>query len=425
MYDFSPGGGGDNGFAVLQLQDSNYVICGLRYDSTEGAADTYLLKLNTSGEIIWNKQIDGGFNDWSYDFKYTKDNGFIITGYNYDSTFSSSKISLIKTDSLGNMLWQKLFGGASYDYAYSIDIASDGGYIIGGKTYSFGAGGSDLFLLKTDSTGDSLWLKTFGTIANDWFGNAVTTLDGGFILSGRLGQDQNGKDAYLVKTDSTGNIEWEGFYGRGSGLDRFYAVRQLPDSSYIAGGTTRDYNESPWKPRGWLIKLNSNGDSLWSKTYTYYGGQTDDYVEDINITNDGGFIICGYVVNNSLPSKNDLWLVKTDSMGCVDTSCLITGISGLPIINVHQPIIQIQPNPFVQKTTISVKNIETSVYKETLTLKLYDVLGKQIKVSYTLQIINKDSLTIKLQKGDLKSGLYFFKITNEVKTFATGKLMVK
>ncbi|MFH1320619.1 MAG: hypothetical protein ABII90_08200, partial [Bacteroidota bacterium] len=225
-YDFSPLGG-DPGNSVIQLQDSTYVICGWRLDSIEGARDTYLLKLNQDGDIIWYKPVDAGYNDFGIIHKQTKDEGFIIGGYKFDSVMTASQIFLIKTDSTGNIQWQQEYIDSAYLYA--IDKSQDGGYILSGEILNPASNSWDLFLIKTDSIGNLEWEKYYGDNYSQFQGYAVTTIDGGYVMVGRTYDAGGDMDGYILKTDSLGNVEWEKVYGTNDEFERFKFVRQLPE----------------------------------------------------------------------------------------------------------------------------------------------------------------------------------------------------
>ena len=315
MHDFYTVGG-DIPKSVIQKSDGSFIISGFAADSTEGASSGFLLKLDNNGSVEWLKPIDEGFNDRHIMHKQTTDGGFIIGGYNYDTTATYTQVFLIKADSLGNIQWQQEYGAANYnDYLKSIDLTPDGGYIIGGDFENPSTNSYDMFLLKTDSLGNQEWEKSYGTTVDEGDGFAISTLDKGFIIVGGRKTTDNTFNGYIIKTDSLGNTQWSKIINTPGVNDYFHQVRQLPDGSYIIGGTKPDLSGTPNGVKAWLLKLNQQGDTVWSKTYNYYGGSKHTYMEDLNLTNDGGFIATGYIINNSLPAKNDLWLLKTDSMG--------------------------------------------------------------------------------------------------------------
>lgn len=308
--------GGDQGNSIIQLNDNNYLICGAFYDSTEGSADSYLLKLSAFGDIIWFKPIDVGHNDRAIMLKQINENAFIMGGYLYNSTNTYTNLFLVKTDSLGNVQWQKEYGVTNKnDFLKSIDLTSDGGFIIGGYYENPATNSWDMFLLKTDSLGNQKWKKAFGSTADEVRGFTIATLDNGYVIVGDKKMTDNYYDGYIVKTDSLGNQQWSKTIGTTGVNEYFKIVRQLPDGSYIIAGGKPDLTGDPAGRKAWLLKLNHQGDTIWTKSYNYYGGSKQTYVEDLNLTTDGSFIATGYIINNSLPAKNDLWLLKTDSLG--------------------------------------------------------------------------------------------------------------
>ncbi|MBW8049826.1 MAG: T9SS type A sorting domain-containing protein [Cytophagales bacterium] len=314
-------GGGDIIYNGLQVDDENILVGGVTADISQMKSDAFLIKLDNYGNKIWEQKYGLFTNsEGCYDIKQNQDQGFIFVGwrYNIDSSGNStdSDVYLVKTDSSGIMQWEQIYGGVDYDLIRSIDFTSDRGYILGGTTFSFGLGPYDLYLIKTDSAGNFQWQKTFGDSMRDYGNSVVTTNDGGYVLVGASEVSTDNYEAYIVKTDSTGNIEWERTFGKGPEYDEFTKVKILPDGSYIACGNTLDYSGTRNKPVGFIMKISPSGDSLWSRTYDYYtSDSTDHYFYGMDLTYDGGFVMCGMVINNKTVTKNDVWLVKTDCMG--------------------------------------------------------------------------------------------------------------
>jgi len=306
-YDYSPLGG-DGGNSLIQLNDSAYMICGSHYDSLEGASDSYLFKLDASGDSVWYQPVDAGLNDRGISHFTTNDGGYVIGGY----FNTNAAVFLLKTDSLGSIEWQQQYEDSTY--LYGLDQTPDGGYIISGEILR-AAGDWDLFLTKTDSAGNEQWTKYYGDNYDQYRGTVVSTLDTGYVIVGYTVLASGDRYGYIIKCDSSGTVLWEKTYGFPNYWSLFKFVRQLPDGSYIVAGGLNDSNYSPPPPRVWLLKLSSLGDTLWTKTYTYYAGTTHTYVEDLIIANDGGYVMTGYIINNSLPAKNDLWMLKTDAEG--------------------------------------------------------------------------------------------------------------
>ncbi|MDD5528755.1 MAG: T9SS type A sorting domain-containing protein [bacterium] len=198
--------GGCSGFSVQQLPDKGYVMCGTIYDSIYKKF-AFLLRTDSLGDSIWSKTYDGinvGFSE----VQLTTDNGYILTGGTNFYVAGKGDVWLVKTDSLGDTLWTKIFGGDSCsDYGYSVQQTTDGGFIIAGTTYSFGAGKCDAYLIKTNSSGDTLWTKTFGGINDDAAYSVQQVSDGGYVIAGYKDYSGTiGEDIYLIKTDSVGNV---------------------------------------------------------------------------------------------------------------------------------------------------------------------------------------------------------------------------
>ncbi len=279
----------DEGRCVQQTSDGGYIVTGYTVSfGTPGVADIWLIKLNSLGHTEWTKTYETG---GGYSVRETSDGGYIIAGSR-----------LIKTDVNGDTIWTRNFEAE----ARCVQIANDGNYVVTGKK------SDDLWLLKINEQGDSLWSHTY------WKGNAWNvghyveqTTDGGYIITGEIKYDDPELEEYkfglwLLKTDSLGDTLWEKTYGGDNwgALDYGNCVRQTNDGGYIIAGTV---NNRP------LIKTDENGDSIWAKSY---GGGIGHCVEQ---TPDGGFIIAGSISTYStlsfLSTWDNLWLVKTDANG--------------------------------------------------------------------------------------------------------------
>ena len=296
----------DMGRSVQQTTDGGYVIIGYTNSFDIGGGDIWLIKTDSQGNEEWNRTFNGSDNDndQGYSVRQTSDVGYIITGSIGSIGAGNSDLWLIKTDSQGTEEWNRTFGGSGSDYGRSVQQTSDGGYIIAGFTESYGAGSNDVWLIRTDASGDTLWTKTFGGGGDDYGFSVQQTYDGGYIITGYTSSfgTPNSPDAWLIKTDSQGNEEWNKIFGGGSD-DQAYSVQQTSDGGYVITGQTNSF--SVGGSAVWLIKTDSSGNEEWNRIF---GGNIDDEAYSVQQTSDGGYVIVG-----SFESSNryDVWLIKT------------------------------------------------------------------------------------------------------------------
>jgi uncharacterized delta-60 repeat protein len=298
----------DYAYSVQQTSDGGYIIAGYTRSFGAGAADVFLIKTDESGNVQWAKTYGGTDGDYAYSVQQTSDGGYIIAGYTRSFGAGGSDILLIKTDANGNIIWAKTYGGTSGDVAYSIQQTFDGGYILAGYTASFGAGSWDIFLVKTDANGNIIWAKTYGGTSSDTAYSVQQTSDGGYIIAGYTRSFGTGwdEDVILIKTDANGNLQWAKTYGGtwGAWSDYAHSVQQTSDGGYIVAGLT-------WSFGGiFLIKTDANGNIIWVKTYW---GTISDYAYSVQQTSDGGYIVAGYTT--SFGAGGDILLIKTDANG--------------------------------------------------------------------------------------------------------------
>jgi len=203
----------------------------------------------------WNRTYGGTDDDQAFSVRQTSDGGYIIAGLTYSFGAGSCDAWLVKTDTSGNMVWNKAYGGTSWDDAKSVVQTSDGGYIIAGYTYSFGAGGGDFWLVKTDSNGEMVWNKTYGGTDDDYAYSVQQTIDAGYIIAGLTESFGAGwEDFWLVKTDSNGEMVWNKTYG-GTGNDWAFSVQQTSDGGYVIAGLTGSVVAVTYQQDFWLIKV--------------------------------------------------------------------------------------------------------------------------------------------------------------------------
>ncbi len=279
----------ERGNCVHQTRDGGYIIAASTntYDSYgEANHDIWLIKTDAYGEILWSRTYGGEHGDGASDIRQTRDGGYIIAGATSIST-EGGDFWLIKTDSYGYKEWDRVFTRTGLDIANSVRQTQDGGYILVGLSESdYGYFNTDIWLIKTDSNGNMEWNKVFNE-TNDEDGKCVQqTDDGGYIIVGEQDDEDGISNLWLIKTDCDGNIEWEKIMDE-SNEDQGNYVQQTSDGGYIITGLT-DKNNNHGDI--WIIKTDSNGNKQWEKIY---GGSYFDWGNTIQQTKDGGYIIAG------------------------------------------------------------------------------------------------------------------------------------
>lgn len=292
------GTGSDTGADVQQTNDGGYIITGSIENFGAGNVDAFLIKTNTIGDTLWTKTYGGTSDDGGRAVHQTNDGGYIVVGFS--SSFNN--IYLLKTDGNGNVSWSKTYSGTGTAEGQSVIQTSDGGYFISGD-------GNDINLIKTDSNGDTVWTRAYGGTCPCRAYSVQQTNDGGYIINGYAQGSTTGTDYYLLKVNAFGDSLWTRTYG-GISSEQGRSVKQTTDGGYIIAGKTF----SSFGVGGddvYLIRTDTIGNVLWSKTF---GGTNNDRAYFVEQTNDGGFIITGETESFGAGSV-DAYLLKTDSNG--------------------------------------------------------------------------------------------------------------
>jgi len=302
----------DSANSVVQTRDGGYAIAGTTGEWSASGSSIWLVKTDASGKMQWNQTYGG---DHGYSVVQTSDGGYAIAGGR----------TIVKTDSLGNMQWNQTYESGSI---CSFVQTNDGGFALGGKRGRESVKhGVDFWLIKTDSSGNMQWNQTYYESLGDVAQSVIQTMDGGYALAGFAGSLPNNRhqDFMLVKTDPSGRMQWTKMYG-GISYELAYSVVQTTDGGYVMAGyadlweerenlvNRKDYNTN------WVVKTDSSGNIQWSKTY----GSPDKWenAKSIIQTTDGGYAIVGEISLQSGEAPHDFWLVKTDENGNVQSNQL-------------------------------------------------------------------------------------------------------
>ncbi|WP_137906080.1 T9SS type A sorting domain-containing protein [Chryseobacterium sp. 2VB] len=333
---------GESANAIQQTSDGGYIVAGHSMSNdgdvtgNHGGGDYWIVKLNPAGGIQWQKTLGGSHVDDAQSIRQTTDGGYIIAG---SSNSSDGDISgnhgnydywIVKLDSNGNMQWQKSLGGSSMDMAQSIQQTSEGGYIVAGSSSSNDGdvsgnhGGGDYWIVKLDINGNIQWQKSLGGNSSEQVNSVQQTFDGGYIIAGTtvstdgdITVSYGNNDFWVVKLDSGGNMQWQKTLGN-IGDNIGYYAQQTFDGGYIAVGTSfNSSNLESGLPDYWVIKLSNNGTIEWDK---YFGGSFHDNAITIRQTPEWDYIVAGWTASNNGQVTNhhgnlDYWIIKLDSSG--------------------------------------------------------------------------------------------------------------
>ncbi len=322
------GTGSDFAYFIQKTFDGGYIVAGTT--SSFGAdAHLWIQKFDTSGNITWQRAYDIiVFKEFIHQ---TVDGGYIVAGSTQDFyETSKNDFLLMKLDSSGNISWQKIYVGNGFDYFASMEQTSDGGYIMTGTTHSFGDGLADAWILKLNSDGSINWQKTYGGSFSDNAYAIQQTSDGGYIVAGSTyfgGGFSDFSDVWVFKLDSSGNVSWQKAYG-GSGQDHASSIQQSSDGGYIVAGSTGSSGQFSW-----ILKLGSGGEITWQKSY----GSNCRTFSSIQQAQDGGYIVaCPSETDNIYFLKldnngeiPDCDIIETSNAIISDTSVLVQDSSAV------------------------------------------------------------------------------------------------
>ncbi len=285
-------------YSVKQTADGGYIMAGETWSNTAGWNDFLLVKTDDIGDTIWTRKYGGTDVDRAQSVNQTADGGYYVAGYTESYGSGYSDMWLLRTDDQGDTLWSRTFGtSGAFERAYSGDLTSDGGYVMAG----YRSPGGEYYVVKVDSLGDEEWTRLYKPNAGPYVYEArgiQETDDRGFVIAG------NGDSLYVVKTDSLGNVVWDHTYGEG---DLCYDVDQTDDGGYVVAGAR------PVVPQyyAFLMKIDADGDTLWSNKWIRNDNSRGHTVEQAD---DGGYILAGFTFAQAA-WVDSVYVIKTDSEG--------------------------------------------------------------------------------------------------------------
>ncbi|HHT9140027.1 MAG TPA: hypothetical protein ACFYEI_04360 [Candidatus Tripitaka californicus] len=326
-------GGGDSEHAssIQQTRDGGYIVAGETRSFGAGEPDAWalkppnvwVLKLNPDGTVDWQKVYGGANWDRAYSIHETSDGGYVVAGETSSFGAGRPDFWVLKLRHYGTVEWQKTYGGTDQDEAHSIQQTSDGGYIVTGTTSSFGAGKCDIWVLKLRPDGAVEWQKTYGGGDWDCAYSIHETSDGGYIVAGDTSSfGIGGTAAWVLKLRPDGTVEWQKAHG-GANLDRANSIHETNDGGYVVAGLrTMSLGAGGEKiPDIWALKLRPDGTVDWQKTYGKEGWEVANSIQQ---TSDGGYIMAGETGNAHTGTGTlsisgvAVWVLKLRPDGTVD-----------------------------------------------------------------------------------------------------------
>jgi hypothetical protein len=353
------GGGNDVATSIKQTFDDGYIVAGWSSSTdgdvtaNHGGYDEWIVKLDSTGELDWQKTLGGSDHDEAKCIQQTNDSGFIVAGFSYSldgdvaGNHGNQDYWIVKLSNAGTIQWQKSLGGSGDDEANAIQQTIDGGYIVAGWSNSTDGdiidnhGNYDYWIVKLDFNGGILWKKSFGGSGNDKATSIYQTKDKGYVIAGYSNSNNDNvtghhgnsfySDYWIVKVDSVGNIQWQKSLG-GTEEDEAYSIQQTNDSGYVVAGSSYSNDGDVTGHHGssssqqvafsdyWIVKLDTIGNIQWQKSY---GGNSVDEAYSVQQVGDGGYIVAGYsasidgdVSENHGPyNYPDYWVIKINVVG--------------------------------------------------------------------------------------------------------------
>jgi hypothetical protein len=367
-------GGPEDDYAksIQQTFDGGYIVAGNTRSFGAGAQDFWVLKLDGSGNLQWQKTYGRKNDDWANSIQQTTDGGYVVAGKNQpDYPLPYGTFWVLKLDGSGNVQWQSgyIHGAASSAGARSIQQTSDGGYVVAGYImFSSFPYDYELWVLKLDDRGNVQWQKTYGT--SNWEGaNSIQqTSDGGYIVAGYT-HDWMNPDFWVLKLDGSGNVQWQKTFGMKYN-DGANSIQQTSDGGYIVVGGA------------YILKLDDRGNVHWQKTYWGGAGET---AYSIQKTTDGGYIVAGYT-DSFGAGNSDLWVLKLDKEGNIP-GCPLQGKSTVEVkrTNVSGVNTYVSGNGNASYNTIktSATITDTAVSPTEICYAVIDLTGEWIALRQT------------------------------------------
>lgn len=299
----------DRGVGIITAAAGGLVAVGVTMSSGAGGEDIYLVRLDEDDNVMWEKTIGGPGDDNGWAVLELSDGNLVIGGFTTSQGAGGLDCQLVKTDAQGDPLWTKTFGGVKDDRCWAVAPTGDGGYVLAGETSSTGAGKRDCYLVKTDGQGREVWFETYGGEQDDRCFAVTAAEDGGFVVAGQTFSFGAGdRDAWILKIDSDGVLQWSKTHG-GDASDVAHSTAAAGDGSYLVTGYTTSLADTPDDPM--VMRIAEDGTMVWTRVLALDGHNRT--ISGAS-TADGGACLAGMSQTRN-PSTVSALIMKIDEAG--------------------------------------------------------------------------------------------------------------
>ncbi len=438
---------------IVQTPDSGFMMAGITNGYGQGSNAIYVVKTTKNGTHVWSKAIGGVAADLAYSISADQSGKYYIAGTSSSGGNGGYDGYLVCLDITGTILWEKYYGGSDWDFLNSVAVLPDESILLAGESYSFSSGGSDAWVLHLNNVGDTLWTKHFGSTGNDAFKN-INIGPTAIYLSGYVDStDLAGKDGYLVKLDFSGNEYWEQRHDN-LGRDELKGSVFEPGGNIIIYGSTAVFDST--KNDIWVEKIDTNGVSMWllssispendyankvisirnnalvivgekdpsgfgnKSMFTFildgggsyqdshsFGGANDEEGYSGVRTVEGGIAFVGYTTSYGVANKDAILIyLRYDSTITgnlvYNTNIFIETLSPIGVNEISESNnFSVYPNPATTQLTIQTESLE-----KINSISLYNIVGLKMNMQATSTYSNSKTIYI----GDLPKGIYLLKV---------------
>ncbi len=334
--------------SLLPTPDGGFLTVGFTESFGAGGKDAWVLKLDSSGNVMWQKAYGGAQDEIASAVQQTPGGDYIVGALTGSFGAGDSDIWVFKIDTSGDILWQKSYGGSGEDVLNVLLHTSDGGCLAAGYTASFGVMNEAYWILRLNSTGDVLWQKTYDAGGQQNVATMNAIPDEGWLVTGKTGYEQ-----LVMRIDDAGAILWQKKFNWGYGKDIAFSLLRNPGGSFTAAGYTFLSNNKYYL---WVFEMDAAGNMIWQKQY---GGDEHDMAREIAPTADGEYVVAGFTESfgQGAAGSSDLWILKITREGGIDDSCEFISDTSAAASAISLTVSTTSVTPGVTNATTTLTNV--------------------------------------------------------------------